>query len=162
MPRSLWRSDRFRRQGAEQTRETSGTGACSYAGHDQAVNDELNRELNTLSELFPDVQFEVFREMLLTFSPASRLHVITEALLSGKSRHVAGRWRPALPNDNVTLGTEATTSQNDLRVPQSELFRSEPYKASVKDAFYEEFSGLKHSMIKGVLAEKNWSYSDSR
>ena len=108
----------------------------------------MNRELLTLAEIFPGIQREVFREMLMSFSVESRLHVITEALIARQTQFAAGRW-------------EKNTSTS-VKVPKRELFRRDDYKASAKKALYEEFPGLRHSTVKGVLAEKNWSYSDSR
>ena len=42
---------------------------------------ELNHSLEALAAIFPDVQVEVFREMLSSFEEESRLAVVTEALL---------------------------------------------------------------------------------
>lgn len=119
---------------------------------------ERNESLQDLSRLFPDVQLEVFREMLSTFSPESRLHVVTEALLKDKSRFVRGRWR-ASPQTNGEA--PAPESPPDI-IPMHESFRSQGYKNAVKKAFYEEFSSLSHSTIKTVLMERNHSYTESR
>jgi hypothetical protein len=56
---------------------------------------DLNTSLAALVELFPDVQPEVFREMLLGISKESRLQVVTEQLLKKKAMYVNGRLRPA-------------------------------------------------------------------
>src|ERR1700730_9350050 len=42
---------------------------------------DLNNSLATLVAIFPDVQVEVFREMLSSFDEESRLAVVTETLL---------------------------------------------------------------------------------
>ena len=41
---------------------------------------ELNTSLSVLTALFPNVRHEVFREMLVSISGESRLHVVAEQL----------------------------------------------------------------------------------
>ncbi|KAK7509308.1 uncharacterized protein IWZ02DRAFT_472543 [Phyllosticta citriasiana] len=119
---------------------------------------ELNSQLDILTTVFPHVQPEVFREMLVSFSEDSRLHVITEALLKKQDRWVRGRRR-APP---VVVGPNNAESEACARLPTTEKFRSEIYKTAAKEALYAEFKGLSHSTIKAVLAESNYSYSRAR
>lgn len=124
---------------------------------------ELNDTLRDLSIIFPDVQLEVFREMLMSFSPESRLHVITEALLKDKSKHVKGRWR-VLPQAEHPPETRSGVSQANpaASIRHDDLFRSEAYKDAVRRALNDEFRNLSRSTIRGVLAERNFSYTESR
>ncbi|KAK7630544.1 hypothetical protein IWX48DRAFT_633327 [Phyllosticta citricarpa] len=119
---------------------------------------ELNSQLDILTTVFPHVQPEVFREMLVSFSEDSRLHVITEALLKKQDKWVRGRRR-APP---VVVGPNKDESEACARLPTTEKFRSEIYKTAAKEALYAEFKGLSHSTIKAVLAESNYSYSRAR
>lgn len=121
----------------------------------------LNAQLNVLTTVFPDVQPEVFREMLNSFSEESRLEVVTEAMLRQPDRWVRGRHRPAL-NQSDKEGLARRTSRNDARLPVEETFRNEFYKLAVKEALYQEFKGLSHSTIRAVLAECNYLYNDAR
>ena len=130
----------------------------STSSREEAELQELNQSLQDLSNLFPDIQPEVFREMLATFSRESRLHVITEALLKDRSKFVRNRWRVGPHTERC----EASAEVNLEHVPKHETFRSQNYKAAVKEALYEEFNSLSHSTIKTVLAERNHSYSESR
>ncbi|KAL1961990.1 hypothetical protein VTN77DRAFT_681 [Rasamsonia byssochlamydoides] len=122
---------------------------------------ELNNALITLAQLFPDVQIEVFRELLTRFDGNSRLQVCVEQLLRYKKEWVRGRWN--LPEQ--TDGKEATGGgDNDVDsfVPPEERFRSEEYKAAVKAVLSKEFSALSRSTIDAVLAEANFSYTRAR
>lgn len=136
---------------------------------------DLNDALRVLIEVFPDVQAEVFREMLLSLSEESRLEVVTEHLLRDDAKFVQGRYRKSVKDDKITktdgAGTKNessksssnTTAVNDIvTLQQDETFRSEEYKLAVKLAFYQEFKNLSHSTIKAVLAENNYSYTLSR
>lgn len=113
---------------------------------------DFNNSLVALAAIFPDVQIEVFREMLSSFDEESRLAVVTEALLKQKMKWVRGRYRVAGEKASQPLGT----------VPTEERFRGAGYKLAVKATAYSEFKSLSHSTIKGVLAEHNHSYTRSR
>jgi len=116
---------------------------------------DLNVALATLIQIFPDVQAEVFREMLMNLSKQSRVEVVTEHLLKDKGKWVNGRYRARRAG-----GTEGDISKSvdetDLTV--EETFRTQRYRQAVKQTFYQEFKGLSHSTIKAVLAEQNHSY----
>lgn len=137
------------------------------AEEEEAQLQSLNNSLSVLASIFPDVQLEVFREMLNTFSGESRLHVVTEALLKSKSAWVRGRWRASERktknvNAMVTPQKESAPPEVIVDVPARERFRSRAYAYAVKTTFYQEFKGLSHATIKGVLAECNNSYTEAR
>ncbi|KAM0718658.1 hypothetical protein Q7P37_005729 [Cladosporium fusiforme] len=123
---------------------------------------ELNTSLATLVELFPDVQAEVFREMLLSISKESRLQVVTEQLLKKRANYVNGRLRPAKTGDNSTAATATRNTTDGDPLPPEETFRGESYRKAVKQLLYLEFKNLSHSTIRGVMAEHNDSYTMSR
>ncbi|KAI0997283.1 hypothetical protein K3495_g10903 [Podosphaera aphanis] len=114
---------------------------------------ELNDSLMTLAAIFPDVQIEVFREMLSSFDKESRLAVVTESLLKHKLKWLKGRYRVA--------NSEPLLNSREL-VPNEEKFRSVRYKTAVKNLTYREFKGLSRSTINAVLAEFNHSYTLAR
>ncbi|KAI6712738.1 hypothetical protein JHW43_004705 [Diplocarpon mali] len=123
---------------------------------------ELNHSLVALAAIFPDVQVEVFREMLSSFDEESRLAVVTETLLKYKIKWVRGRYRvtgkeksQAKPDALVEVGAEAIISPE-------ERFRSSEYKKAVKSVAYHEFKALSKSTINAVLAEFNHSYTLAR
>ncbi|KAI2635081.1 hypothetical protein GGS21DRAFT_516758 [Xylaria nigripes] len=111
---------------------------------------KLNNDLEGLSALFPDVQVEVFREMLSNFSDESKLFVITDMLLKNPSAYVKGRRR--------STHQEITQSP----VPKTETFRTLAYKTAVRTLALQEFKGLSRSAIEAVLSEYNYSYLDAR
>ncbi|KAI5919845.1 hypothetical protein F4810DRAFT_685247 [Camillea tinctor] len=113
---------------------------------------ELNQHLETLAGLFPDIQIEVFREMLSNFSDESKLFVVTDKLLKSPSTFVKGRRRAS---------DQTTTNQNPV-VSRTEAFRTNEYKTSVKALALHEFKGLSRSSIDAVLSEYNYSYLDAR
>lgn len=118
---------------------------------------ELNASLAALAAVFPDVQVEVFREMLASFDGESRLALVADALLKGRVAWVKGRWRVA--------GREGEGGQQEERgepVPRAETFRAEDYKKAVAGLARHEFRGLSKSTISAVLAESNYSYLDAR
>jgi hypothetical protein len=123
---------------------------------------ELNNGLEALAAIFPDVQAEVFREMLSSFEEESRLAVVTETLLKHKMKWVRGRYRvvseekPALSKDGSDLPACRSF------VPAEAKFRSSAYKKAVKAITYHEFKGLSRSTINAVLAEFNHSYTLAR
>lgn len=121
---------------------------------------ELNTSLATLVELFPDVQPEVFREMLLSISRESRLQVVTEQLLKKRAGFVNGRLRPAKTGEDAA--GRSSGGEGDMLLPPEETFRGENYRKAVKQLLYLEFKNLSHSTIRGVMAEHNDSYTRSR
>ncbi|PSS25609.1 hypothetical protein M430DRAFT_95869 [Amorphotheca resinae ATCC 22711] len=123
---------------------------------------DLNNSLVALAAMFPDVQVEVFREMLSSFGEESRLAVVTETLLKQKMQWVRGRYR--VVSKETAGGEKNEPGQPDSQslVPVEEKFRSEGYKKSVKAITYYEFKGLPRSTINAVLAEFNHSYTLAR
>ena len=130
----------------------------------------LNEALLVLAEIFPNVRPEVFREMLGTFSPESRLQVITEQLLRHQEKWVKGRWRIAANGTSsqilkevfeVNRAQDAAPPVADS-VPLEETFRTESYKKAALGALGLEFRTLRKSTIAGVLTEQNYSYTLSR
>lgn len=127
---------------------------------------ELNDALHVLIQVFPDVQPEVFREMLLNLSKESRLEVVTEHLLRNGAKFVQGRYRKNDKKEHVeekeaTPAKGATVSDESV-LQQEDTFRTEEYKTAVKEIFYQEFKALSHSTIRAVLAENNFSYTLAR
>ncbi|PIA93015.1 E3 ubiquitin-protein ligase [Cercospora beticola] len=120
---------------------------------------ELNSALLALVDIFPDVQPEVFREMLVSVSEESRLQIVTEHLLVKKAKWAKGRYRT--PRGTKRVATP-TTAAVETRPRDVELFRSEAYKDAVKQVFYQEFKTLSKSTVRGVLAEQNFSYTLAR
>lgn len=148
-----------------------GSQKAAVAGPPTAVEDadltELNTCLQTLVELFPEIQPEVFREMLNTFDGTSRLQIITEALLKNAPKWVQGRYRTSRDEEmkceyKYLYKSPAKTESRGRPLESDEKFRTEGYKAAVKDALYQEFKGLNRSTIRGVLAEYNYSYTQAR
>ncbi|KAI9889859.1 MAG: hypothetical protein M1814_004694 [Vezdaea aestivalis] len=121
--------------------------------------DELNRSLSHLQEVFPNVQPEVLREMISAVGKESLVQVVTENMLENRHGWIKGRWR------NQT-GLNVLREQDDItptnRIPKQELFKSQEYKDAVQQALRTEFRGLRNSAISAVLAENNFSYSQSR
>ncbi|KAI1363030.1 hypothetical protein F5Y08DRAFT_310641 [Xylaria arbuscula] len=111
----------------------------------------LNSDLERLSSLFPDIQIEVFREMLSQLSDESKLFVITDMLLKNPNVYVKGRRR-----------TVDQRAQQKAPIPKTEAFRSPAYKTAVRDLALREFKGLSRSTINAVLSESNYSYLDAR
>ena len=125
---------------------------------------DLNNSLVALAAIFPDVQVEVFREMLSSFEEESRLAVVTESLLKHKMKWVRGRYRVATKEDvPADGGSEKADSPEPLAVvPAEDKFRSNNYKKAVRTVTYQEFKGLPKSTINAVLAEFNHSYTLAR
>lgn len=111
--------------------------------------EELNDDLTTLSGLFPDIQFEVLRELLIKFDGDSRLHICVGQLLRNRSQWVKGRW-------------QAPPRSTDDNIPLHCLFRSTEYKSAVQQFLSQEFRYLSRSTVEGVLAENNYSYTRAR
>ena len=110
---------------------------------------ELNATLLTVAALFPDVQVEVLRELLVRFEGESRLEISVEQLMKYKAEWVKGRWN-------------APPTEPGQGIPLNELFRSEDYKKNVKANLYTEFRGLSRSVVDAVSAENNFSYTRAR
>lgn len=131
---------------------------------------ELNASLQALTDIFPDIQPEVFREMLNSFSEESRLQVITEALLKHNAKWVRGRYRmPAEQEEQREVAhkykyrnIEQQKDTRGMALAVEDTFRCRAYREAAKEALYQEFKGLSHSTIKAVLAEYNWSYTHAR
>ncbi|ORY11354.1 hypothetical protein BCR34DRAFT_624863 [Clohesyomyces aquaticus] len=133
---------------------------------------DLNNALQALTDIFPDIQPEVFREMLGSFSEESRLEVITETLLKNSAKWVRGRYRmPAEQEEQrATAHTYKYRSSDSAHMKDTrgaplaleDTFRSRKYREAAKEALYSEFKGLSHSTIKAVLAEYNWNYTQAR
>ncbi|EAQ87217.1 hypothetical protein CHGG_03836 [Chaetomium globosum CBS 148.51] len=113
---------------------------------------ELNSCLDALAAIFPNIQIEVFRDMLASFDGESRLSLVADELLKNDISWVKGRWRVA---------TEPGQAEEEL-VPKKETFRSPQYKQAAKSLAWHEFKGLSRSAINAVLAENNYSYLDAR
>lgn len=124
---------------------------------------DLNNSLAALAAIFPDVQVEVFREMLATFDKESRLAVVTEALIKNKMKWAGGRYK-VVSKDTMKVNEAAASaaSPDTTIVPVQERFRTTEYKTAVRNAAYNEFKGLSHSTVKAVLAEHNHSYTRAR
>ncbi|KAK5628525.1 hypothetical protein RRF57_004240 [Xylaria bambusicola] len=111
----------------------------------------LNNDLERLCSLFPDIQIEVFREMLSQLSDESKLFVITDMLLKNPDIYVKGRRR--------TVDQQA---ERKASIPKTEAFRTPEYKTAVQRLAFREFKGLSRSTINAVLSESNYSYLDAR
>jgi hypothetical protein len=120
---------------------------------------DLNKSLEILTSVFPDVQVEVFREMLSSFSEESRLAVIADAMLKSPAQYVKGRRR--LRGEPKQHARSASVADDQL-VPRSESYRADEYKAAVRSLALNEFKGLSRSAIDAVLSESNYSYFDAR
>ncbi|RYP71425.1 hypothetical protein DL771_004792 [Monosporascus sp. 5C6A] len=117
---------------------------------------DLNENLEVLATVFPDVQIEVFREMLTSFSDESRIEIVTDLLLRNPAAFVKGRRRAARASSS-----DKRPEKRHL-VPRNEAFRSPGYKAAVRNLAQHEFKGLSRSTIDAVLSESNHSYLDAR
>ncbi|KAK6827865.1 hypothetical protein PG987_011206 [Apiospora arundinis] len=117
---------------------------------------DLNTCLEILATIFPDVQVEVFREMLASFSEESRLEVIADAMLKNPAVWVKGRRR-------LRGGQkEGEAAIDEPPVPPTEAFRGSDYRNAVRTLAWHEFKGLSKSAIDAVLSESNYSYLDAR
>ncbi|RPA87507.1 hypothetical protein BJ508DRAFT_410273 [Ascobolus immersus RN42] len=106
----------------------------------------LNEALNHLNDIFPDVDIDVLRQMLSTFSEESKLQIVTEALLRDDCKEAKGR------RGKPRVGP----------LQRWERFRSEEYKETVYGLLKIEFKGLPKSSIQAVLAENNYDYRRSK
>lgn len=118
--------------------------------------DDLNYCLEILAAVFPDVQVEVFREMLGSFSEESRLAVVADAMLKNPANWVKGRRRARGAQRGCSNPGERTL------VPRTETYRSAEYRDAARHLALQEFKGLSRSSIDAVLSESNHSYLDAR
>ncbi|KAH7031207.1 uncharacterized protein B0I36DRAFT_323418 [Microdochium trichocladiopsis] len=131
---------------------------------------DLNHSLEVLATIFPDVQVEVFREMLASFSEESRLALVTDLLLKSPNQYIRGRRIAPRPSGSrSTAMNTATTAEEPARdstwakaVPRKEAFRDDAYKEAVRALAAQEFKGLSRSSVQAVLSEYNYSYLDAR
>ncbi|RFU72402.1 hypothetical protein TARUN_9852 [Trichoderma arundinaceum] len=134
---------------------------------------ELNCSLEALAAVFPDIQIEVFRELLGNFDGESRLALVADALLKNRAVWVKGRWKVAGPesHNSIQLRNEGKAEADadadadgvgGQLVPRAEIFRSSEYKKAAQTLAWQEFKGLSKSTINAVLAESNYSYLDAR
>lgn len=112
---------------------------------------DLNNSLEALAAVFPDIQIEVFRELLSSFDGESRLALVADALLKNRVSWVKGRWR--------TVDGEGEPPGG---VPRGDVFRSQEYIKAVRALALQEFRGLPRSTINAILAESNYCYLDAR
>jgi hypothetical protein len=125
---------------------------------------ELNHSLEALAAVFPNVQPEVFREMLSSFDGESRLALVADALLKNHVFWVKGRWR-VMNSEGPTQRASAMGARPGMEqtaLPSTDVFRSEEYKDAVKSLAAQEFKGLSRSTINAVLAESNFTYLEAR
>ncbi|KAK3075738.1 hypothetical protein LTR53_000676 [Teratosphaeriaceae sp. CCFEE 6253] len=123
---------------------------------------DLNTALAALVDIFPDVEPEIFREMLSNISETSRVEIVTEQMLKKQSQ--ASRVRRTLrkPRPEQASTKPPSSITNEATLPSEDRFRSESYKKAAKQVLYQEFRNLSHSSIRAVMAEQNHSYSLSR
>jgi hypothetical protein len=167
---SLVRPPRLRRPSTNVPDAANAVTSLGSYGLDEPDLRDLNVSLQALTDMFPDIQPDVFREMLSTFSEESRLQVVTEALLKNGNKYVRGRYRmPAEQEEQRETAQKYKYRKEDnpkdtrgIPLALEETFRSRRYKEAAKEALYQEFKGLSHSTIKAVLAEYNYSYTNAR
>ncbi|KAK4189273.1 putative E3 ubiquitin-protein ligase RNF216 [Podospora australis] len=123
---------------------------------------ELNACLDALAAVFPDVQIEVFRELLTNFDGESRLALAADALLKNHATWVKGRWRVAKEGEGQRPPSPPTVDAGFPPIPKREAFRSPEYKAAVQALAWQEFKGLSRSAVNAVLAESNYAYLEAR
>ncbi|KAL4924418.1 E3 ubiquitin-protein ligase [Aspergillus undulatus] len=151
--------------GSSQTRSRTPPPVDPALEERKREQEELNRALETLVQIFPDVKIEVFRELLVRFDGNSRLHVCVEQLLRHKEKWVAGRWNvPTGPagSEDAAMAVVGSGPTVSALVPREEQFRAEEYKVALKGVLTREFSGLSRSAVDAVLAEVNFCYLRAR
>lgn len=109
----------------------------------------LNRDLSALANLYPDIRFDVLRELLVNWDGDSRLYVCVEYLIKNRADLAKG-------------GLQNPPRGADEPIPLEESFRSTSYKAATRRHLSQEFPYLSPSTIEGVLAENNFFYSRAR
>lgn len=176
----LWRSraDLFRPFRSAAVAESSSAGGenitplydpelhHSYDDEDGPELRQLNHALAVLVDVFPDVEADALRELLMNISEESRVEVVTETLLKNAAKGTGAAWRAGLNPSQSHITTCQRKCERDCEGQRllhiEETFRSETYRKAVKQVFYQEFKSLSHSSIKAVLAEQNYSYTLSR
>ncbi|KAF1982746.1 hypothetical protein K402DRAFT_362313 [Aulographum hederae CBS 113979] len=175
VPKGGWRSRSSRSTPSPKSTRPSSQAELDSDPEEQEAEDpqlqELNAALEDLAQIFPNIQPEVFREMLAHLEGESRVQLVTENLLRNDAKWVRGRYRVQPGNNHNqeqekkkrhrNKNTQSRGSRGE-ELASMDKFRSEAYKSAVKDAFYQEFKGLSHSTIKAVLAEYNYSYTEAR
>ena len=122
--------------------------SSSTTGEDAGI-EALNKDLFILADFFPDVQIEVFRQILKRFDGDSRLPICTEQLYKYKVEWARGRLQVPAREDGEEL-------------PVEDRFRSTAYISSTNKALAAEFRSSSKSAISAVLAEVNNSYTKAR
>ncbi len=138
---------------------------------------ELNNSLDALAAVFPDVQVDVFREMLTSFDGESRLALVADALLKNRATWVKGRWRvadkgkadadrdnhksPSCPSSSPSSSSSSSSSPSSS-LPPADRFRTPEYQKAATALASHEFMGLSRSTINAVLAEQNYAYLEAR
>lgn len=151
---SLVLPSRVRRPSINTQPTANARAALNSHGLDEPDLRELNASLQALTNIFPDVQPEVFREMLSTISEESRLQVITEMLLKHGNKYIRGRYRmPAEQEEQretaQTYKYRKVDESKDTRgkpLALEDTFRSSRYKDAAKEALYQEFKGLSSTL----------------
>ncbi|KAI0022756.1 hypothetical protein F4780DRAFT_732895 [Xylariomycetidae sp. FL0641] len=114
----------------------------------------LNQSIETLAELFPEFKIAVFREMLESFSPESRLFVIVNMLLKCPESYVKGRIR--------TQEEEERAVGSRLAISMHDVFKTNEYKKAVQSLAAREFPNLAKNKRDSILLAANWSYLEAR
>lgn len=109
----------------------------------------LNNDLRVVAEFFPDVQYEVLREVLQKYDGDSRLDVALWQIHKHKAEWARGRLQEP-PRDRFEI------------IPPVEQFRTEQYRSASKRVLCKEFSVLSVSSVDAILAEVNYSYTRAR
>ncbi|KAG6039003.1 hypothetical protein E4U41_003359 [Claviceps citrina] len=112
---------------------------------------ELNNSLEALAVVFPDIQIQVFRELLSNFDGESRLALVANALLKNRVDWVKGRWKVMDKQDAAAAP-----------LPRGDMFRSKEYIKAVRNLAVSEFRALSKSTVNAVLAESNYAYLEAR
>lgn len=132
-----------------------------HEDHEQAEAErgELNQCIIKLSELFPDIRIEVFRELLARFDGLSRLQICVEQLIRYRDAWVKDRWK-----NNTTAESDAddVPPSEQGSVPLEKQFRSRNYKEAVRSLIILEFRSLSRNTIDDILTKHNYSYTHSR
>ncbi|EDU44295.1 conserved hypothetical protein [Pyrenophora tritici-repentis Pt-1C-BFP] len=158
---SLVRPPKIRSPSTNTQEATSSLASISNYGVEEPDLRDLNAALQALTDIFPNIQPEVFREMLSTFSEESRLQVVTETLLKHGNKYVRGRYRmPAEQEEQRDTAhkykyrkEDAPRDTRGAPLALEDKFRSRRYKEAAKEALYQEFKGLSHSTIKAQKLE---------
>ena len=132
----------------------------SAANEQDADLSEMNQDLGILAEVFPTVSTHALRNLVTTCSRESRSQLITEDLLSDRlgstpSRKVHGDFQ-------AVRDVHDNNPSHGRYLHGHERIRSESYKAAVRKALKQEFSGLGRAQLENALAMNNWSYEHTR